>query len=265
MLSDTRKHCAVGSMLLAMVAVVGVSPAAASWILVDDFQTYETGTYDSLGHWASSHETGGIAIVNVPTPDDPDNQAIRKQAGGHGTIYNTHPIFQIPQSPTPITLTFRIWSDSIGPADANIGLHTLADLAGNQRPIAAIKARAGIEKGDDSQGDFTQAHPLESGTWYWIWMVITNDDGTANDTMDVYIQGGTGDYAEQTQLASGLTFSADGGFNVFGQRNHVSAGPTYDMLGIDLTGQNLTIIPEPATALLAGLGGAAMLFRRRRN
>lgn len=128
-----------------------------------------------------------------------------------------------------------------------------------------------------SSGGFEFGSGLNDGNWHMIAVVINAGDGI-ND-VDVYIDGTYTTRSGGGTLINTASAAASGGFNQIVLGSDVNAGRNYggllDDVAIfdtalteteldDIRTNGITAVPEPSSTALLGLGGLALILRRRK-
>lgn len=240
-------------MLLMVIGLVSASQAA----MIDDFQAYtEAGTImdDTGGVWTET--PSDTAVGNVDLADDgAGNQYITNWSsggwGGQTGAYRSLGTNTVADGSSAI-LEFDMMA-ATDTYDMSFGLANTGDNKAWNDMEAYVTIKNGDVKlrdvdGGLGLGDVVAAGAITAGTWYHFML----DVDTTTDTFDLYLDGV-------------LTFTGAG------FRNGVD---TEDLDAVKLIGygcvdsgdyvavDNITLVPEPATMALLGLG--ALVMRRKR-
>jgi len=239
--------------------------------LIDDFQSYSTGT-------VSGGATGGVwtALGNADganIQDESGNKFLTTGAtavGANVNVYRSIPA--IPAANTATTVFMRVRANiatglngsfglaDIAPADMNAVGHYEAQFRMiNNAGTQAIEARNG--------GAFASlVSPITVGQWYNIWMVVNN----STDKWDAYVNTGTANATAGDLKLGNIGFRNGAAANdlsfvsLFGGAGGVlgdSVDSIYISSGVDLS--NPLAIPEPTTGVLTLLGLCIVMLKRR--
>lgn len=269
--------------------VCGTAPAA--WTTVDTFESYTLGnSVVGQGTWAQNASSSLLPTFTTELdPAGGSNQVMKVANPGLdiANIYNNAAALTIAESATPATITFRIRIGAdfvrrdLTPAVSHLAtpwVHTNMKAYAvftEQSPADPILMNINIKEGPappgTSSGPNVDRGDAVSDVWYTMWYVFHNQvtadaAATPGDTYDVYIQGGT--YGSQTLLTSGAYYRGGnciGSLLTFVVITDSQMVGYIDDLGVDTSGQNLTVLPEPATMGLLAVGVAGLLARRRKN
>ncbi|GEM_PF-4294324 len=255
-------------------------PTLAAFVLLDDFNSgYSTGELNGQNGWTSQNVT---ANGNTDVVDNAGDGAIAFESVGTTTGDSTR-YYQ------------NYSSDGFSIADGTIGtFYYEFTTSGRPRGYIAIGSGStasglnaalqitlqdgvdGVSPFDIQPGDAGSIQGvIEDSTAYSMWLVVDRTAGVGNESVDVYIQGGTGIYATQTQIGTGLNFQTfwnQGAADI----NNVSLRPAgvgsnasgtieYDNFYVDTTGENLTVIPELSSVLQVSVALIALGFQSRRR
>lgn len=254
---------------------VGLGVSAVSYAgLIDNFQTYSTGT-------VSGGATGGVwtALGNADganIQDEAGNKLLTVGASVVGANVNTYrSIPAIPAANTATTVFMRVRANiatglngsfglaDIAPADMNaVGHYEVQFRLINNAGIQALEAR--------NSGVFaTLVSPITVGQWYNVWMVVNN----STDKWDAYVNQGTANASAGDLKLSNIGFRNGAAGNdlsfvsIFGGAGGIlgeSVDSIYISEGVALS--NPLAVPEPSTCLIALAGiGIALLKRRERG
>ena len=262
----------MGAATLGIAALLSVSAAQASWMMMDNFEGLTLGNIHGQNGWLlrtdapASDPTAGNVVVDPMVPSNKvlavttKNARIRKAQ----TIANN----------TTATLFTRF--RFTGTKNFSFGMSDIAAAGGDfndyESQINMNNTANELKIRDAGTADVLTT--LNPDTWYNLWMVIDN----ASDTTRVYLNTGMNGATSGNQLSNGgqtaFVFRNSGAAQpmlnllVMTGSNPDHAGPLYlDDLYSDTGGQNLTNpVPEPGTfvLLLGGLLGLAMFGWRRK-
>lgn len=236
-----------------LLAVLMTASAASATVVVQENFTYADGDVDAYNGgtgWASAWENGNSNATRRFTVSS--NEAIYN-AGGNGTTTVQSRAFTSAYTidvNTTLTLTF----DSIvneAQLGRGIGLN-LTDSTSGESVFIGKQVNQGKAGGiHSSMGGGTDYAFTAAGSGSATLTAIFTSDGT--DTF-VSINDGAG---AVTGTISGTQYSFDGLDLTGYHASTVSNG--MDNISIDVT-----TVPEPSSAALLGLGGLALIFRRRK-
>ena len=265
---------------LAMALACGfcLNTAHATWITIDDFQSYDTGTVASNqgdvtgGNWIA-HANAGLAEIKQEGDTKYIAVGATGTASGDRRVVSTalDSNFQLGVGDGIATYYMRVRSATTGNL-AIMGLGIVDnDTDALTGTFGAFLARGNFTDdgdvnyydGSGPTGD-TQAGINE---WVNIWIVADRSDAAANGTFDFYMTTGLNSATASDRLntssvnlyGSGtigsIIFMGRGGEDLTAQMSYVAFSEE----------TNLTFIPEPSTGglLILGLAAAAAAFRRR--
>lgn len=246
--------------LIFMLMAAGLV-AAGQAALVDDFESYSLGNVRDVASppWTAIDGTGQADIFD----DGTGNQYLGFgwSGGWRGTYNDT--IAPIADGTVGSVLFFNVYANAEG-LDHSFGLSDVAgvdiDWYDDFEIQIYMKRNAAGDDGKVILGARNGSEvEVDTGTWYNVWAIVDQ----LNDTYDVYYSTGAAD------LETAILHSDDAAF-----RNGTSDSLTA-LVGCGYyTDENsqqemwidnidLTVVPEPATLILLGLGGAALLRRQR--
>ncbi len=202
------------------------------WTPVADF---ESGVPADL---VMSVPGSSVQVVNDPL-EGASNRVLRVRSAGT-TILNAHlPIPEI-EDGSHGTLFFRFMVPEQN-HDYNWGLSEQtnpAEYNDFKVQLRSLNQSGWIETRDG--GTFNNAFPLESNTWYSVWMQIHNASGTGADDYNIYVQGGP--FGTPTLVRTGVRFRtgiADS-LRTFFWRVQPSGEIYFDDIHVDTGTGNLT-------------------------
>ena len=258
-----NKLMGVGVSTLALLTL----PSQAVFTLLDDFESYTAGTNaDGVGGWTATNDT-----QFVPDPSNAGNivlAATRNATDGTTSVFKTMPTIA---DATTGTVFFRARASA--QADFVLGTSDVANPTGNwnnfegymrfNSPTAVDPNNIDVRNG--SLG-FANVGTYTADEWYNVWLVLDH----TTDVTTIYINQGNGD-ATTAAGSGGFRDTAqntvhDDLINLFIRGNSVGNPGYVDDIYVDTTGANLSnpaAIPEPATSLLALVGLAFGMHRRR--
>ena len=249
---------AMGTLALAATS------ANAAFVVIDDFESHTLGTAPtSANGWVESGTQAVTSGLIIADPDDAGNQVAELTArnSGYDIALGGNSI----ADSTTGTVFFRVQTTT--------GSEFFAYATREDVPTTGWWDKDDAGAGND--GSITQPRynagatvAQSDGTWYNFWAVANN---TA-DTFDLYRSTGTDGQGDASFITidTGVAFGGSG----TGALDHFFfagdgglATAMIDDIYVDNSGVNLanpTIIPEPSSAALLGLGGLALILRRRK-
>jgi len=266
---------------LITLGLVGLMTAAqAQFVLLDDFESYTTGSaIGGAANWTSTLEGGPDHTVASET----GNQYLSLSGAN-----NTHSVFNngstLLADGATGTFFFRMQTGTAG-SHGGVGVSARDALQSGWSDAGAI-VRLGdridqrpqnvnnlfaYNENSGTSGTYDAYGTLTVDVWYNVWIVLDND---ADRQYDFYIQrDGDATYSTQTQIGTGLGYRDDANTvtgsieSVFARTGITNTETFFDDLYFDGSGQNLVnAVPEPsAFALLAGLLGLSVAAVRRRS
>jgi hypothetical protein len=225
---------------LAGLVITTASASAANVIVNGDFETGD------LTGWTLG---GSATSIDSTTPLAGSHSAL--QVNGGGAIFQSFTAF------TGAATTSFIFaaSDPGGDGDRSMNVTFGESASTNQINLRLVDDNA------DGDGD-VQAY---NGTWTTVLSnaVTFGDTTTFSMTINDYGAGFSYDLNVGGNIASGLTDVQDGVLNDFDQLAFATAslasGSTFEFDNV-----SVEAVPEPSTTALIGLGGLALILRRRK-
>lgn len=260
-MSANMKACKMAAAAMAF-ALWSAGVAQATWIKLDDFDSYNTGNLEGQGGWVKASTSNTSTVIADPTDSNNQVASVTDSAGSVGhAIYRSLGAAEIPNNTTS-TVFFRFYTTSTTP-NFSLGLTDVAAPSGaptyaiNESQFVAGTTGSAMQVRDNvglkSLGTYT------ASTWQNIWVVIDN----AANTQTFYRSTGTDD---GTLIGTGAySFRATDTSSIKTLQLH-SNSTTSSVLVDDIyitSGAVTTMIPEPATLGLIGVVGIAMILRRR--
>lgn len=257
------KHKMIGASFSALAILT--LPSHGVFTLLDNFEGYTAGTNaNGVGGWTATGDTQFVA-----DPSNPANIVLSStHAGATTNVYKSMPT--ITDASTG-TIFFRARATTT--ADFVIGSSDVAAPSGWADFEGYMRFTLDTANGNTNDidvrdgGGFAAAGTYVPDEWYNVWLVLDH----AADTATLYVNQGSGD---ATTAAGSGAFRTSGNavhddITTFFLRSNRETFPgLIDDIYVDTTGANLSnpvsVIPEPATSLLA-LVGLAFGMRRRRS
>jgi len=260
--------------LLTSALILGSAVASqAAFTLVEDFESHTLGAaLDADAAWTA--QAGNNAASNGTIVNDGGSQAAQILGGSNNGSYYTGLGSQTIANNTTGTVFFRFRSTPAA------WLQTAIYLT-DWQPNSALwynNDQAGLYGRWNISPDGTALLPhhdtggatqdIDGATWYNVWIVANN---TAN-TYDLHLSQGSDDaIGDTTSFTAGTNIpfrsAADDLDYIFfaDPDGNSTTGIVLDDIYVDTTGVNLTnAVPEPSSAALLGLGGIALILRRRK-
>ncbi|MDB4387532.1 hypothetical protein N9Z15_04925 [Akkermansiaceae bacterium] len=257
-----NKLMGVGVSTLALLTL----PSQAVFTLLDDFESYTAGTnVNGVGGWTADPDQISVFATD---PSDAGNTVLSTTRDTNtSSVFKTMPTIA---DGTTGTVFFRARATDF--ADFVLGTSDVADPTGNWNNYEGYMRFNKVNVGDPNNidvrdgGGFANVGTYNADEWYNVWLVL---DHTL-DVTTVYINQGNGD---ATTAAGSGAFRAtaqntvhDDLINLFIRGNNAGNAGLVDDIYVDTAGANLSnpaAIPEPATSLLALVGLAFGMHRRR--
>ncbi|MDB4506731.1 hypothetical protein N9055_00770 [Akkermansiaceae bacterium] len=255
-----NKLMGVGVSTLALLTL----PSQAVFTLLDDFESYTAGTNaDGVGGWTATNDTQFAT--------DPSNAgnivlaATRNAADGTTSVFKSIPTIA---DATSGTIFFR--ARATATADFVLGSSDVANPTGSWANFEGYMRFSGngldafnVDVRDG--GGFANAGTYTADQWYNVWLVLDH----TTDMTTIYFNQGNGD---ATTAGGSGAFRTSGNtvhddlINMFIRGNSEGNTGLVDDIYVDASEINLSnpaAIPEPATSLLALVGLAFGMHRRR--
>ena len=260
----SRIHLVVAAML---VSLLGAQSAVAQYSLVEDFESYTLGTWNTpttaTAVW-TSNTGGGTGLVAIESDGSTQHLAFGWNAGQRGAWRATTPIAEGGSG----TYYFQVRSEDATP-DVSYGLSDAAAPTG----FGDFEVQVGlVDDGDGGNGVFNiiarnggAFEVLDTGlmpnTWYDVWVVVDN----LADTYDVYY-GTTGDPSTLgTNIGSGLAFRNGVAANDLNRFWTLANGHEDLNAHLDNIYHNPNAVPEPSALVLTLAAGSLALTSLRRR
>jgi len=269
-------------MVLAIACVFSAAPAQGAWSLVDNFENETLGfihgqTAPNGQIWNVQENTQASIAVAVEDGSKVLSVLTDAPTYGLGYLNLATPIAE----GTSGTLHYRAKL-----ADVNVGTscsYGVGGYDGADTGHASKTATVGLNNYSGGVGRaFTYSavtgdiytDPPYLGDWYEVWVYL--DLTAANSTgyfFEAYIAGPGFD--GQVQMTASLGTVTQHAFRSYNSPNGITAFSVYkanttnpspgifvDDVYVDMSGKNLTAIPEPASLILLGLG-SLVLWRKK--
>ncbi len=248
--------------LLLPLALSLVGTSQASFVLIDDFESYADGVNGTTTTpaWNQGFPAGGSnSATTVVGADTGSGQALHYAHGGSGGQINYSSVGTIAAEGSTGTIFFQSYLDATGSdtlfAFGRSGLGAYGDLA------TLVRVPSDLIVEVHNGGYANTSTTIAADTLYNFWVVI---DNSANTSSLYYSAGGPGE--TPTLIQSGFVFrnTTSGDINTFYLGTNSGSVGFLDNIYVDSTGANLTNpVPEPSIALLGGLGVLGLIRRRR--
>lgn len=257
---------------MAIGSVLCLNSAHGSWVLIDDFQSYDTGNVDdgvTGGNWIAHGGTGAAEI-------EQDSTGKYIQTGIDGsrrTVSSTlNSDFQLGADDGVATYFMRVRTLE-GNDDMFFGLAIEnRNTSNTQLTFSDYVARAGIVGKDvvfrDGGTTTTSSATVDADEWINFWFVL--DRSTGVESWDLYMTTGNISATELNKVNTDtISFHNSGTVGSVmlvgsGSAENPRSGQMLDIYYSD--GENLSMIPEPGTyAALVALAALGFTFYRRRK
>ena len=238
-------------------ALFAVAPASANVITNGDF---EDGTTGGVPTGWSFNANGGSMNVSVSPPNSafPGPGSNSALLSGDGTTANESFFQDFASQTGQLQFTFDLFLADSDPNHNQYNAHLFGTPeAGSNGQVFAFNIDQGTTAGSQYTlnirgGNGPTPFVLDSQTWYRL----TTDLDTDTDTFSTTIESTTA----VVGTAAGKTFQ-----NAVSDVDQVAVNDgTVGGANSNLRVDNFVLVPEPASLALLGLGGLAMLSRRKR-
>lgn len=248
-------------LMLMMTGLVSVSLGA----LLDDFESYAVGNVSGTGVWTGIFAGTGNAQVET----DGTNQYGSWWAANNGARGMWRSIAPIANADTATTVFMQVMTDTLT-NDGSFGLSDITAAPSNSYPWGDFEVQGAIVNGAFSARNAGTVvnlnYAVTVGQWYNVWFVIDN----STDTYDMYVTA-SGNATSANLVADNFVFRNSGPGLVandltilMAAANTRSTNQKFHWDNIAVTsGVDLSVVPEPATMVLLGLGGLIASRRRR--
>ena len=226
---------------LAGLVITTASASAANVIVNGDF---ETGDFTG---WTNT----ATATIDSTTPLLGSHSALVPNDVGAGAPQALLQAFAAQTDPVALSFTF-----SAADPGAGLGLQVyLGESAGGGQINLVIWDIGGSSAGDVSIFD------LNTGSFQTILTDAVTFGATESFSLTINDYGASFDYdlAVGSKSTTGLSFSQN---NVLDDFDKVSFVNEFGNTGYEI--DNVAVVPEPSSAALLGLGGLALILRRRK-
>ena len=250
--------------LLLSIALGLAGTAPASFVLIDDYESYLSGANGTTATpaWTQGWPAGGAnAGTTTVGADAGSGQAIHYAHGGSGGQINYSSVGTVAAEGTTGTIFFQSYLDATGSdtlfAFGRSGLGAYGDLG----VLFRVPSDLIVEVYNGGYANTTTT--IAADTLYNFWVVI---DNAVNTTSLYFSAGGFGETPALIQSGFAFRNSTAGDINTFYLGTNSGSVGFIDNIYIDSTGANLTNplpVPEPSIALLGGLDMLGLIRRRR--
>lgn len=232
--------------------------------LIDSFESYGVGKIrDGVtnGVWTAIDSGTSFAVIASDDGTTATNQYLQTgwNGGGRGAYRGIDAI----DDASTATLFLQIMATSSS-QDTSFGLSDIAAHAsanwGDFEIQMALSNGADADHAD-LHGRNGASLQIALNQWYNVWVVVNQ----TTDTWDMYVNQGSADAAAGDLLQSGLSFrngTVDDLVSFMVLTNYRDMNYKIDNIGL-ADGVDLSVVPEPATLALLGLGGLALVRRKR--
>lgn len=250
-------------------------PAQAAFTLLDNFEGHTLGNdVDTAGGWTEFGTAGGSVVAD---PDNAGNQVAQLTGAANNAGYQLALGGQTISDGSEATIFFRYrttgaFSVYLTDKDA-VG----ANWWENDDEVGLYNKDTGGTSDIRAHHNTAVQTSLNQNQWYNVWIHVQNTTTPSeplvagSERYFIYIDGvklgpgdGNGDDSYDTRSWDANVPDLD---SLFFVSNYGVAGGMIDDIYIDNTGLNLVnpaAVPEPSSTTLLGLGGLALILRRRK-
>lgn len=250
-----------------------LNPAQASWLAIDDFESYNTGVVRANG--ANVTNDAWIAHGNANEPQISQDGAGGNKYLGFNTVsafrgasHLMHEDFQLGVGGGTATYFMRVRIAAnhdvlhFGFATPNRNTTTVLTTQNDFLPNAWVLSdgEVGVVDGDSFRGNLAS---MPENTWTNFWMVVNRGTvDTPTNTWSLYTSTGNN---SPTLLGADIAFRANTSSSLGSVMVMAKGGAGETALFDDIyfsSGENLSVIPEPSTFLMMGMALGLLVLNR---